>query len=312
VLSISSILVLAGFAANEKAYAGSPSPQDELHCYELGLVNGPSLPTFEMILVDQFQEAAHVLLGVEEICNPVDKETNLFENIFNQTNQHWTAYTINSTLPQNAEVIATVSIVDQFHDPEPLIVDVLDVTEFLMVPADKFHNTNEFLSNTDIHYKCYDLANTDPIQDTITLTDQFEQFIYEDVTIFPVEICVPVQKFIEDEPGSGNFNQVSGDNSIPEHYLCYDFAEEDENPSVSGSFSFTDQFLTDADATILNDGVLCTLATKTIIGPVVGGINIPIDTSALLLAGVQSISMWMIPVVIAGVGIGIFVIKRRK
>ena len=45
---------------------------------------------------------------------------------------------------------------------------------------------------------------------------------------------------------------------------------------------------------------------------VVGGINISIDTSALLLAGVQSISMWMIPVVIAGAGIGVFVIKRRN
>jgi hypothetical protein len=38
----------------------------------------------------------------------------------------------------------------------------------------------------------------------------------------------------------------------------------------------------------------------------------PIDQSALLLAGVQSISMWMIPVILAGAGIGIFVIKRRK
>ena len=44
----------------------------------------------------------------------------------------------------------------------------------------------------------------------------------------------------------------------------------------------------------------------------IGGISIPIDQSALLLAGVQSISMWMIPVVIAGIGIGVFVIKRRK
>jgi len=42
----------------------------------------------------------------------------------------------------------------------------------------------------------------------------------------------------------------------------------------------------------------------------IGGTFIPIDQSALLLAGVQSISMWMIPVVIAG--IGIFVIKRRN
>jgi len=46
--------------------------------------------------------------------------------------------------------------------------------------------------------------------------------------------------------------------------------------------------------------------------PEVGGTFIPIDQSALLLAGVQSISMWMIPVVIAGIGIGIFVIKRRN
>ena len=46
--------------------------------------------------------------------------------------------------------------------------------------------------------------------------------------------------------------------------------------------------------------------------PTVGGFNVPIDQSALLLAGVQSISMWMIPVVIAGIGIGVFVIKRKK
>jgi len=44
----------------------------------------------------------------------------------------------------------------------------------------------------------------------------------------------------------------------------------------------------------------------------IGGTLIPIDTTTLLLAGVQSISMWMIPVVAAGIVIGVFVIKRRK
>ena len=44
----------------------------------------------------------------------------------------------------------------------------------------------------------------------------------------------------------------------------------------------------------------------------VGGSDVSINTSALLLAGVQSVSMWMIPVVIAGVGIGVFLIKRRN
>jgi len=44
----------------------------------------------------------------------------------------------------------------------------------------------------------------------------------------------------------------------------------------------------------------------------VGGTSIPIDQSALLLAGVQSISMWMIPVLAVGVVVGVFVIKRRN
>jgi len=46
--------------------------------------------------------------------------------------------------------------------------------------------------------------------------------------------------------------------------------------------------------------------------PIVGGSDVSINTSALLLAGVSSVSMWMIPVVIAGIGIGVFVIKRRN
>jgi len=44
----------------------------------------------------------------------------------------------------------------------------------------------------------------------------------------------------------------------------------------------------------------------------IGGTLVPIDTTALLLASIQSISMWMIPVVAAGIVIGVFVIKRRK
>jgi len=45
---------------------------------------------------------------------------------------------------------------------------------------------------------------------------------------------------------------------------------------------------------------------------VIGGQLLPLDTTALLLAGVQSVSMWMIPVVLSGIGIGIFVITRRN
>jgi len=49
-----------------------------------------------------------------------------------------------------------------------------------------------------------------------------------------------------------------------------------------------------------------------VINPVgIGGKVIPIDTTALLLAGVQSFS-WMIPVVLSVLGIGLFVVSRKN
>jgi len=47
--------------------------------------------------------------------------------------------------------------------------------------------------------------------------------------------------------------------------------------------------------------------------PPVGGMGIPIDTTALLLAGVQGSALWMVPaIVVAGAGIGIISYKRSK
>ena len=44
---------------------------------------------------------------------------------------------------------------------------------------------------------------------------------------------------------------------------------------------------------------------------VVGGEIIPIETTSLILAGAQSFS-WMIPVVLSGIGIGLFVVSRKS
>ena len=52
--------------------------------------------------------------------------------------------------------------------------------------------------------------------------------------------------------------------------------------------------------------------TITGVESIIGGEIIPINTTALLLAGVQSVSMWMIPVVVSGAGIGVFVIMRTR
>ena len=45
--------------------------------------------------------------------------------------------------------------------------------------------------------------------------------------------------------------------------------------------------------------------------PTVGGLSLPIDSTALVLAGAQSFS-WMIPVVLSVLGIGMFVVTRKS
>ncbi len=90
----------------------------------------------------------------------------------------------------------------------------------------------------------------------------------------------------------GSCNDKTGSAGSPENHLC----TVDLGSGVVTVIGATTDGL-DAIAFVVDSAV--------------GGNYIPINTSALLLAGVQSISMWMIPVVIAGIGIGVFVIKRR-
>jgi len=44
---------------------------------------------------------------------------------------------------------------------------------------------------------------------------------------------------------------------------------------------------------------------------IIGGELIPLDTTTLLLAGVQTNLAWMIPVALSAVGIGIFILKKK-
>jgi len=47
-------------------------------------------------------------------------------------------------------------------------------------------------------------------------------------------------------------------------------------------------------------------------GASIGGISIPIDTTALLVAGIYTNTLWIIPVIGVGVGIAIFTLKRGR
>jgi len=105
---------------------------------------------------------------------------------------------------------------------------------------------------------------------------------------------------------------------LEDHMVCYDI-DNSINPIQISDLptSLRDQLNTFNVPIVYDDqnfvqGLekLCVPALKSF--EEVGGFDVPINTSSLLLAGVSSVSMWMIPVVIAGVGIGIFVIKRRN
>jgi len=83
------------------------------------------------------------------------------------------------------------------------------------------------------------------------------------------------------------------------------------------------QTITGADFT--NGGTYRSSGTDTFVGPFigndiepiasicveVGGNLVPIDSTALLLAGAQTFS-WMIPVILSVVGIGLFVVSRKS
>jgi len=86
----------------------------------------------------------------------------------------------------------------------------------------------------------------------------------------------------------------------------YDSVFPTENPllgriGVHDVMVFYDTATSETSIEVSND---CT-------GIPVGGTIIPIETSSLLLANAQSFS-WMIPVVLSGIGIGLFVVSRKS
>ena len=62
----------------------------------------------------------------------------------------------------------------------------------------------------------------------------------------------------------------------------------------------------------LLDGDGCSAICEVEFGPVgVEGEYITADTTSLLLAGAQMNAVWMIPVVVSAVGIGVFILKKK-
>ena len=306
VLSISTILVLAGFAANEKAYAGGGPISfifGDFKCWEF--TQGTTVPPALFEIRDQFNPEVPITNEIWEqaaYCTAASKET--FVGIFNSPfeplfDQHYQAWFYPPNILNDGTGTTVILDVPQFDHQFTTVLGPLDS---IMVPATKILDSGPVDSqDNEQHWNCYLIEEEPSIDVSMTLRTQHG---FQEATVLdPFLLCAPMEKF---DP----FEQQSfGTFELDEHMVCYDLQTTPvQSPLPIALF---DQ-LTSSPLPIFIGAqeTFCAPAFKSF--PVVGGFNVPIDNSALLLAGVSSISMWMIPVVIAGVGIGVFVIKRRN
>jgi len=112
------------------------------------------------------------------------------------------------------------------------------------------------------------------------------------------KLCNPVDK-----------NDEFGEIPPIEHLKCYTITDPQ---TITDQPQFTDQFhLSLETLNMIDEEEFCSAADKHIL-QLIGGSLIPIDSTSFLLAGAQITASWMIPVVVAGIGIGFVVLRKFK
>jgi len=156
-----------------------------------------------------------------------------------------------------------------------------------------------FLQEQNIDFKCYDI---EPKGIGTKLLQLFDDNFFptgDDVQIDTADkLCNPVLK-----------NGESQQSLDIEHLKCYEFTVLD---TVDAQFTIFDQFhLGGLSLQTIDGEEFCSAADKFIIaGQPIGGTLIPIDRTSLLLVGAQMTASWMIPVIIAGIGIAIVIARK--
>ncbi len=276
----------------------------------------------DVLLEDQFDEGAQQLdlNNIIRFCTMVDKQKqeqvppfypgSTPPKIFDlnpetepDNDQHFIVYRLCpedsdgmecETLP---EINQIVSLTDQFGTTEHIVKQPVE----LWVPASKDLDPDNPPINfpkssiNNIHYKCYDISPMpNPLgQLSVGIIDQFwntnRNILVAD------KLCNPVIK-----NGEGTMNN--------EHLKCYKFSI----PQILDFTTFfSDQFVTDQPLNSPTAYELCLAADKDIMSSTsVGGKLIPIDSTALLLAGTYSNASWIIPVIVSAVGIGIVIARK--
>jgi len=321
VFVLASVLVFAGFSASEKAYAGgeppviaqiglgdfycwfTSNPESEIHLFEIEDQFGTVMNSnWEQL---EYCTAANKRFDGEDFVSPFDSG---FPSFTTQSplNQHYQGWVYPDEFEGPAleqTVLLSVPQLDHNFEAEILFYDSV------LFPAIKFNPSEQVSANENHHWNCYGISAP-------SLGERVDIFTQHGSStenlLSPFLMCAPM---IKDDTFFPDNTLAPGGLDGP-HMVCYDLSPIDRTNIINREVlpgSLIDQLgLNDFIIADPEDSVekFCVPAIKTSL--TVGGFNVPIDQTALILAGVSSVSMWMIPVVIAGVGIGIFVIKRRK
>ncbi len=183
-----------------------------------------------------------------------------------------------------------VSLTDQFGtevvDPSPAV--------WVLVPAVEFDSAEGSPIGVSIsaHLTFYPISGTiDP--PLVNLVDKFGD---DDANASPAQwLGVPTEK---------NSEGLEDD----QHYKCYPF-----DGTVDPPLDFLEDQFGFHQVDPMTAGFYCTQADKDPVRPLppVGGEFLPIESTALLLAGLQSSAIWMLPILAVAAGAGAYFVRTR-
>jgi len=308
-VTLSSILVLSAFSMIlTEASAQGGMPIGDFYCWKPNPQN--VMTTNDVVLIDQFKiEYFFDEFTLEEFCESGQKtvigDPNVvFPNRY-PLGQHYTTYLVNSGV--NPGVTFDVGI-HNFINYDLRDVRVGPLKE-IWIPNDKNVGQTELSEDKIRHYMCYEIISNHAVLGAQIILDTTN---FEPATVNlnkPILFCNPAQKTHNGPPINTNFKN-------DEHHLtCFDFIGEPVvSPDVSALVGVVDQLVED-DPSVnelpmidLEGDKACFQSTK--IDLSLGGSLFPINNVSLMLAGAQMFGAWILPAIIASVGIAIVVARK--
>ena len=307
-ISLASILALSGFSIIlDETSAQSFVPVGDFFCWDFTGPQSEITPTLG--LADQFMDEQFNSFTPLEFCESSDKDLgNNGQDInlspFTTTGQHYTTYSITGPSVDQVVTITVSNFSPDYVDQ----VTVLEPVE-LWVPNTKCIPptggcTNVVSEDPDRHFICYTISGAVPIvEPAMKFSHQFGDNIF---TINePILLCNPVDK---DFPVGTplEFPKIGDTN----HLVCFNFLTtptgvipmiaqlDDQLNTIFGNPTY---FSLDYDKA-------CFESFKT--KGELSGTAMFINGAALLVAGSQMIAAWIVPFVVAAVGIGLVLARK--